>query len=81
MWFSLAIIASKVSILGSVNPREVSSTNASMSRLCYCEELDDRNVMRSGTILSNFFISTTTSVNQADVDAPLPSPASCGNSL
>jgi len=70
----LCIISSCVWTPLSVNPRDVSSTNASMSRECCMVESGLLNDILDGITLSSVFISVTTSVNQTAGDAPLPCP-------
>ena len=58
----------------SVNPNEVSSTNASISLACLMLESGEENCIRGVIKRSKVFMRVTTKVSQTAGEAPLPWP-------
>jgi hypothetical protein len=71
---SLWTITATETSLAVVKLSEVSSTNASISRVCRSFESGDPNVTRSDIVLSIVFMMITTNDSHAAGDAPLPWP-------
>ncbi len=75
MWARLSVRFWSVWVpVESVNPRDVSSTSASMRRECCCGVSGDGKVILGVMRRSRVFMSVTTRVSQTAGEAPLPWP-------